>query len=95
MIYVASHALQQKLEELSVREDLGKVVQHLLVGPAKRMRVAGDIVQFWRFNRQAIAALLERQGIEWKPEVRDSFADSFGEELRRGLEEGDEYDLGY
>ncbi|WP_456329098.1 hypothetical protein [Archaeoglobus sp.] len=63
VIYVESELFKELLEEAGIKdrkEKVAKAIQRLLAGPSKRMRVGNELRYFWRFNLQAIQAILRR-----------------------------------
>lgn len=79
VIYVESELFKELLEEAGIKdrkEKVAKAIQRLLAGPSKRMRVGNELRYFWRFNLQAIQAILRREGDDWEPEVIEDIESS-------------------
>ena len=92
VIYVESELFKELLEEAGIKdrkEKVAKAIQRLLAGPSTRMRVGKERYYFWRFNLQAIQAILRREGDDWEPEVIEDIESSeIAELIPAGGDEG-------
>ncbi|MBO8180668.1 MAG: bifunctional DNA primase/polymerase [Archaeoglobus sp.] len=92
IIYVESGLLKELIEESGVkyqREKLARAAQRILAGKVKRIRIGENSRYFWRFNLQAIQAILRREGDEWEPEVIEDIESSeIAELIPAGGDEG-------